>query len=229
MREPQLLLASNSPRRRQLLNLAGYSFVPFPVDIDETPFPGELPADYVLRLAHSKAATAALRHANASTLSLAKGAGLPILAADTTVADGDAILGKPSGPEEAVSMLRRLRGREHRVFTALALVPPGGEPLTAVCTTGVFMRPYGEDEIAAYVSGGDPLDKAGAYAIQHPGFHPVERLDGCYANVVGLPLCLLEQLLRQAGFAPILGLLPCPPDAAACSFCRSLAGDNHAS
>lgn len=221
MREPQLLLASNSPRRRQLLDLAGYSFAPLPVDIDETPLTGELPADYVLRLARSKAA-AALRQAQGTTL--------PILAADTTVADGDAILGKPSGPEEAAAMLAQLRGREHRVFTALALLPPGGEPLTGVCATGVFMRAYSDAEVAAYVASGDPLDKAGAYAIQHPGFHPVERLDGCYANVVGLPVCLLEQLLRQAGIAPALGLLPCcPPDAAACPFCRSLTGENHAS
>ena len=166
MREFQLLLASNSPRRRQLLDLAGYSFVPFPVDIDETPIPGELPADYVLRLARSKAA-AALRQAQDSALSLSKGtvvspstgAALPILAADTTVADGDAILGKPSGPEEAAAMLAQLRGREHRVFTALALVPPGGEPLTAVCTTGVFMREYSNEEVAAYIASGDPLDR----------------------------------------------------------------------
>lgn len=220
MHDFQLLLASNSPRRRQLLTLAGYPFIPLPVDIDETPFPGERPAEYVLRLAHSKAA---------QCRALTGRPDLPILAADTTVADGDTILGKPADADEAAAMLRQLRARPHRVYTALALVTSAGAQFADVCETVVNMRPYQEEEIAVYVASGDPLDKAGAYAIQHAGFHPVDRLDGCYANVVGLPVCLLEKLLRQAGLQPTLGLAPCPPDSAACPFCRSLAGENHAS
>lgn len=214
MQTPQLLLASNSPRRRQLLSLAGYAFTATAADIDESPLPGEPPADYVLRLAREKAA-AARRNAGDS---------LPVLAADTTVALDGEILGKPGDDAEAADMLRRLRAREHQVYTALALVTPSGEVFSDLCCTQVSMRAYTALEMDDYIAGGDPLDKAGAYAIQHPGFHPVERIAGCYANVVGLPLCQLESLLRQAGIAPRLGLPPCPPDFHACPFCRSLAG-----
>ncbi len=186
-------LASNSPRRRQLLGLTGLDFQVAPAEVDETPRPGELPRGYVLRLAEEKARAAAQTR-------------LPglVLAADTTVVeDGTAILGKPGGPEDAVAVLRRLRGKVHEVYTAIAVLRPSdGALVKDVCVTQVPMRTYSEEEIQAYVATGDPLDKAGSYAIQHAGFHPVENLQGCFANVMGLPLCLLAGLLRQLGMDP---------------------------
>ncbi len=186
-------LASNSPRRRQLLGLTGLDFQVAPAEVDETPRPGESPREYVLRLAEEKARAAAQTRVP----------GL-VLAADTTVVeDGTAILGKPGGPEDAVAVLRRLRGKVHEVYTAIAVLRPSdGALVKDVCVTQVPMRTYSEEEIQAYVATGDPLDKAGSYAIQHAGFHPVENLQGCFANVMGLPLCLLAGLLRQLGMDP---------------------------
>jgi MAF protein len=184
-----LILASNSPRRKQLLALGGWDFSVAPAEVDERPLPGEGAADYVLRLAQEKARTAA--RAGAEGL---------VLAAETTGVEEGAILGKPRDAAEALDMLRRLRGRTHRVYTALAVLRTAdGLLLTDLCATDVPMRDYTEAEMQAYVSSGDPLDKAGAYAIQHAGFHPVERLEGCYANVVGLPLCHLARTLRKLG------------------------------
>ncbi|HXZ74508.1 MAG TPA: nucleoside triphosphate pyrophosphatase, partial [Streptosporangiaceae bacterium] len=162
---PKLILASNSPRRRELLSLSGWAFSVQPAQVDESPLPGEKPGDYVLRLAQAKAREAAA----------AGRAGRLVLAADTTVAlDGD-LLGKPGDAAEAADMLRRLRGRSHQVYTGLAaLTAPDGNLVTDLCVTAVPMRNYRDEEIEAYVASGDPLDKAGAYAIQHPGFHPVE-------------------------------------------------------
>ncbi len=191
---PVLVLASNSPRRRELLALGGWTFQVRPADVDESQLPGETPGDYVLRLARSKARACA---AGARP-------GEVILAADTTVAvDGD-ILVKPKDATEAAEMLRRLRGRGHQVYTGLAVLQaPGRDPLTDCCVTDVPMRNYSEAEIEAYVASGDPLDKAGAYAIQHPGFHPVEALAGCYASVMGLPLCHLVRTLGKLGIQPM--------------------------
>ncbi len=126
-----------------------------------------------------------------------------IIAADTTVADEGNILGKPADAAEAESMLRRLRGRQHQVYTALAVLRTAdGRLWHDLGVTDVPMRLYSDEEIQSYVSSGDPLDKAGAYAIQHAGFHPVASLQGCYANVMGLPLCHLTRLLRQVGIQP---------------------------
>jgi MAF protein len=126
-----------------------------------------------------------------------------VVAADTTVVHENEILGKPDNPGEAVEILQRLRGRRHQVFTGLAVLRrDDGNLLTDICVTDVFMRDYRAAEIEAYVATGDPLDKAGAYAIQHVGFDPVERIQGCYANVVGLPLCALTRLLRQLDEEP---------------------------
>ncbi|HVN55837.1 MAG TPA: nucleoside triphosphate pyrophosphatase [Anaerolineaceae bacterium] len=193
-----LYLASNSPRRKQLLGLTGWEFQVAPADLDETPLDGEAPREYVLRLAEEKARAAAQRLVEAG-----QAPGL-VLAADTTVVeDGWRILGKPSSPAEAVEVLRRLRGRVHEVDTALVLLRQSdGALFKDLCSTLVPMREYREDEIQAYVDSGDPLDKAGSYAIQHAGFHPVEKLQGCYANVMGLPLCLLSHLLSRAGVEP---------------------------
>ena len=116
--------------------------------------------------------------------------------------DGETVLGKPAHAAEAVKMLRQLRGRTHQVYTGLAVLRTDfREALTDVCVTDVPMRRYGDLEIEAYVASADPLDKAGAYGIQHPGFHPVQDLAGCYASVMGLPLCHLLRLLRQIGAA----------------------------
>ncbi len=187
---PILWLASNSPRRRQLLGLTGWSFLTRPVDIDESPQPGEDPSVYVLRLAEAKARAVC--------------AGVPpedvILASDTTVADGTRILGKPVDAEDARRMLRDLRGREHRVYTAISAASARcGRLATDLCLTRVWMRDYSDAEIEEYIDSGDPFDKAGGYAIQHPQFRPVERLEGCYACVMGLPVCHVVRLLASFG------------------------------
>lgn len=189
--KPPLTLASNSPRRRELLALTGLAFTVRPVDVDESPRPGESPEVYVLRLAESKAEACA---------SPAR-PGEIVIAADTTVAVDGMILGKPRDAAEAGEMLRLLRGRRHRVHTGVA-VKKGGTLVADLCTTDVPMRPYSDEEIAVYVASGDPLDKAGAYAIQHEGFHPVETLQGCYASVMGLPLCHLVRTLGRVGCRP---------------------------
>jgi septum formation protein len=208
-----LVLASNSPRRRQLLALTGWTFNVRPVDIDEYPLPGEVPEAYVLRLAERKARTARQQAVPGQT----------VLAADTTVADGNTILGKPADAGEARVMLRSLRGREHTVYTAIGVCAAGreGTPeasiaqsaqlagvqqvpglLTDVCATRVWMRDYTDAEIEAYIASGDPFDKAGAYAIQNQDFHPVERIIGCYSCVVGLPVCRVVSALAQFGLTP---------------------------
>lgn len=192
------MLASNSPRRRQLLALGGWEFSVQPADVDETPLPGETPREYVLRLAESKARAVSLHSPPSDTL---------ILAADTTVADGPDLLGKPADAAEAEAMLRRLRGRTHIVFTALALLRlSDGALLSDCCATPVPMRAYTHEEMKAYIASGDPMDKAGAYAIQHPGFRPVESLSGCFANVMGLPLCHLVRALRRWQIHPAVDL-----------------------
>jgi len=192
----RLLLASNSPRRRGLLALGGWSFEIAVPDVDERRLGGEAPDAYVLRLAGTKARVAA-SEAHPEAL---------VLAADTIVVDGDELLGKPVDEEDARRMLRQLRGRVHRVYTGLAVLRAGdGRTRTDVCVTDVPMRAYSDEEIEAYVRSGDPLDKAGAYAIQHPGFHPVQGLAGCYASVMGLPLCRVARLLGAFG-------LPAPDD-----------------
>jgi MAF protein len=196
LNNPVLYLASNSPRRRQLLALSGWDFIPRPADIDETPLDGEDPAAYVLRLAELKAR---------KTASTVPAAGI-VLAADTAVVspqDGsnpEEILGKPRDTAEAAEMLHRLRGRLHRVYTAIAAMrSPDGEVLTDLCVSWVPMRSYTDEEIDAYTASGDPLDKAGAYAIQNQAFHPVEDFTGCTASVMGLPLCHTAHLLGRLG------------------------------
>jgi septum formation protein len=188
-----LVLASTSPRRRELLRLGGWMFETRPADVDESQQPGEAPRDYVLRLAESKARAGA---ASART-------GEVLLAADTAVVNGETVLGKPKKPAEAGAMLRTLRGHSHLVMTGLAVLRPAdGHLVTDLCVTDVPMRAYHDDEVEAYVASGDPLDKAGAYAIQHPAFHPVDSLGGCYASVMGLPLCHLTRSLRKIGISP---------------------------
>ena len=193
--QPMLVLASNSPRRRRLLAFGGWNFKVVPADVNEDPRAGEPPVDYVTRLAREKALAVAPEVSPDSI----------IVAADTTVVDAGErlageILGKPADEAQAAEMLRRLRGRVHQVYTAIALLRVKDQALLSDwCRTDVRMRAYSEAEIADYVASGDPLDKAGGYAIQSGMFDPVEEIQGCYANVVGLPLCLLARLLRELG------------------------------
>ena len=187
----KLILASNSPRRRQLLALTDWDFVVSAEDVDESQLENESPADYVLRLAEKKARAI---HAEADTI---------ILASDTTVVDGQDILGKPQDEAEAIAMLTRLRGRTHQVYTGVALFLKSDDHiLTDLCVTDVPMRDYSDQEITSYVATGDPLDKAGSYAIQHPDFRPVASMEGCYASVMGLPLCHVVRMMRQIGVEP---------------------------
>ena len=193
-----LLLASASPRRRELLALLGLPFKVTVADVDEDPLTDESPATLAARLSQAKACAAC-----SSTGVLANMA-LAVIACDTIVALDGGILGKPRDAAEAIAMLRRLGGRSHDVYTAVTLLEPiTGRTLTDVARTQVAMRAYSDDEIAMYVASGDPLDKAGAYAIQHAGFHPVAELQGCYANVVGLPLCHLTRGLRTWKIEPL--------------------------
>jgi len=160
------------------------------------PHPGEEPAAMVTRLSREKARAArqSVQPANRPTI---------LIAADTTVSLDGQILGKPRDAAEARSMLTRLRGRSHQVFTAITLIDlaTGGQ-ITDLATTDVPMRNYGDEEMEAYIASGDPFDKAGSYAIQHNGFNPVAGMTGCYANVVGLPLCHVTRSLRALGVEP---------------------------
>ena len=194
----QLFLASNSPRRKELLALGGWEYEIVSVQVDETPLAGEEGMEYVRRLAKNKAVAAA-NQPNVDGV---------IIAADTSVInrqlDGEyKILGKPIDRDEAVEMLQDLRGRIHQVHTAIAILSSReGTIRSDLCTTNVTMRNYSDEEIKNYVASGDPMDKAGAYAIQHGGFHPVELLDGCFANVMGLPLCHITRSASFFGVTP---------------------------
>ncbi len=192
-KDTELILASASPRRRELIALGGWKFTVQTAEIDETPLPGENPSDYVLRLAVGKAQAVAAAAPNPAV----------IVAADTTVVDQDEILGKPADEAEARTMLERLRGRTHEVHTALTVMHTGNNLIFAdQACTDVPMRAYTDEEIQTYIDSGDPFDKAGGYAIQHAGFHPAETLSGCFANVVGLPLCHLTRTLNKLGIQP---------------------------
>ncbi len=190
----KLILASVSPRRRELLRQCGIACDVMPVSADETPRPGETPEETALRLAREKVRLA---------LDRIGGQACWILAADTVVADGGQMLGKPRDSREAETFLLQLRGREHRVITGICLIrAPEGEERTDCAVTAVRMREYSPAELEEYLASGDALDKAGAYAIQNPAFRPVASIAGCYTNVVGLPLCRVYALLEGAGEQP---------------------------
>jgi len=190
MREaPSLILASSSPRRRDLLAGLGVRFAVRPVDLDETPRPGEVPRDYVRRLAEEKATAR-------------RGPGELVLAADTSVVLDGEILGKPADEAEARAMLGRLAGREHTVLTGIALAggAEAGDGVRALVEESrVRIAPMSEEEIAWYAATGEGLDKAGAYAAQGVGALFVEAIAGDYTNVVGLPLPATYRLFREAG------------------------------
>ena len=172
------MLASRSPRRAELLRAAGIEFTVRTADIDETPLPGEAAADYVVRLAREKA------------LDVPRSSDEVILGADTTVVLDSEIMGKPSDARDASRMLRALAGRRHEVLTGICLLA-GGAVLSDLARTSVWIAPLSDEEIAEYVASGEPMDKAGGYAIQGMASRFVERIDGPYSNVVGLPVALV--------------------------------------
>ena len=184
---PRVVLASSSPRRRELLTLVGITHDVAPANIDESHLPGELPAGHAERLAREKARVVAASAPDAVTIG-----------ADTiVVVDGD-ILGKPRDEDHAAEMLRRLSGRSHRVITAVA-ASWRGELASTIEEVGVTFRPLREREIAAYIATGEPMDKAGAYGIQGYGATIVERVDGDYFAVMGLAVNRLVRLLERLG------------------------------
>ncbi|MBN1935223.1 MAG: septum formation protein Maf [Anaerolineae bacterium] len=188
---PTLILASGSPRRRDFIGLLDIPFQIHIADIDESRRAGESPTDLVTRLSREKAQAVTRRFPQAT-----------IIGADTIVVLEDDILGKPVDADHAADMLRRLRDCAHHVYSGVTVCAnAGNRHLTAVSDSLVWMRPYSDAELAAYIASSDPLDKAGAYGIQHAGFHPVSRLKGCFASVMGLPLCHLVDLLEQMEFS----------------------------
>jgi septum formation protein len=209
-----LVLASASPRRSELLAQAGYTFSVHPAHIPEDPYPNEDPIAYVTRLAREKA-QAVFDHLSANPQMLgAPGpdfwtwdtsnlnvqafdpSPLIVLGADTTVTLDSHILGKPEDPADAARMLRLLSGRTHRVITGIAVVTAQDTKVAAEITEVQFLSPS-EEEIAAYVATGEPMDKAGAYAIQGRAARWIPRIEGCYFNVVGLPIALVSTLLQS--------------------------------
>ena len=189
----RLILASGSPRRRELLGLLDYPFEVVVSGADEDSHLDAGPAAYVLPTARNKAL------AVATELPPTQESRRLIIAADTTVDLDGVIMAKPATAEEAREMLIALRGRVHSVHTAMCVLDGDGREESVVHTAMITMRNYSDEEITAYIATGDPFDKAGAYAIQHPTFSPVAALSGCYLGVMGLPLCDLIPLLRRHG------------------------------
>lgn len=192
----RVILASQSPRRRELLSLVGIAHEVQPADIDETPLPGEAPVPHTERLARGKAQVIAARAPDAL-----------VIAADTIVVIDNALLGKPADIPEARAMLKRLSGRTHEVCTAMA-VAVGDAVTSEVVRVAVRFRELDDDTIARYVNTGEPMDKAGAYGIQGYGATIVEHIEGDYFAVMGLSLVTVVKLAEQMGlryqFGPLL-------------------------
>lgn len=182
----RLLLASQSPRRAELLRAAGFDFDVLPANADETVHSGESPEAYVRRVAEAKARAVVPQAGDRI-----------VLAADTTVVVDGRILAKPEDAADARRMLRLLSGRAHQVLTAVTLAQAGREPATSVEATLVEFARLGESEIAWYVASGEPMDKAGAYAVQGLASRFVTRIQGSYSNVVGLPVAQVYSLLMS--------------------------------
>ncbi|MGA2591056.1 MAG: Maf family protein [Bryobacteraceae bacterium] len=187
-----LVLASRSPRRREILQQAGIPFVVRPADVDETPRPQESPRDYVARVAAEKACA------------VAAGPGDIVLGADTTVVVDGEMLGKPRNSADAARMLEMLSGRRHDVLTGICL-KSAARVIADYAETGVWFASLSRQEIADYAASGEPMDKAGAYAIQGLAGKFIQRIEGCYFNVMGLPIALLYQHLRILETAPRVG------------------------
>ena len=203
---PPLILASASPRRREILSRLGVPFSTIVPEVDEKAFSAASPEDLARTLALRKAEEV---HNRCPTST--------VLGADTVVSLDGVALGKPAGPDDAQRMLFALRGRTHTVVTGMALVSEdGAAPLVQHESTRVAMRHYTFEEMDRYIESGEPLDKAGAYAIQDADFHPAASFDGCYWNVVGLPACQVAKTLHQAGYNIV-------PDGALTSRCTPVA------
>ncbi|MHB8806902.1 MAG: Maf family protein [Anaerolineaceae bacterium] len=187
MHQQRIILASSSPRRRELISWMNIPFEVTSADIDERYQEGEHPIDYVRRVACEKA-EAIFNNSHFAAV---------ILAADTIVIHGEHILGKPKDKDQATEMLLELRGVIHQVVTAVCLIQPDGKKMQDLCVSNVRMRNYSDQEIRKYVSSGDSLDKAGAYAIQNGSFDPVSEFKGCFASVMGFPFCHIERNLRK--------------------------------
>ena len=189
----KLILASASPRRAEILHNAGYAFSVVSSAIDETPIPGETAEAMVQRLADAKAELVAARSVGPAI----------VVAADTAVLIGTQVLGKPRTTEDARQMLQSLSGMTHSVITGVSLVRlPDVERRSFVEATQVHFATLGEEEIEEYLATGEPFDKAGGYAIQGRAGRFIPRIEGCYFNVVGLPLARLAHELRELGFQP---------------------------
>ena len=205
----RLILASSSPRRYDLLLSTGLPFEVARPDIDETPYIGEASDVYVLRLSREKAFSIASNLADRDSL---------ILSADTTVVFNDRILGKPETPDDAIATLQQLRERTHLVHTGITILDvASGDHITRLTTSHVTMRSLTDDEIVDYVASGDPMGKAGSYAIQNTAFHPVDHLNGCFTNVVGLPLCTTCDVLAAYGVT-VPHPIQCSPANLPCQF-----------
>ncbi len=190
----EVILASKSPRRQELLRNLIDHFIVIKSEIDETIVEGEAPADFVERLAKEKAVMAGEMAGTGSLIDFI------VIAADTIVLDGTEILGKPVDEIEAKRILEQLKGKTHSVLSGIAFYDPVSKKTTTrVVKSDVEMRDYSEDEIESYIASGDPFDKAGAYGIQDLSFNPVPQMADCYANVMGLPLCDLFVLLKNMG------------------------------
>lgn len=191
---PKIVLASASPRRRQLLSQLGLQFAVVASHVDEDPLPGESPSETQLRITRAKAAAIAVSLHDEPHAWV-------VVACDTTVLLDGEMLNKPADEAEAWSMLRRLRGRSHIVQSCLVVLEGGAGHTehyrTDLLCSEVQMRHYSDDEIRQYIASGDPFDKAGSYAVQHPQFRPVETISGCPLNVIGLSLCRLRAYLPQ--------------------------------
>jgi len=207
-----LVLASASPRRRELLTQAGFTFTVHPAHIPEDPLPNEDPVAYVTRLAREKAQAvfaelssissgapgpSHLGTGESTNPNLPSTTALTVLAADTIVTLDNQILGKPADPADAARMLRLLSGRTHQVITGVALISATSTQVAAETTSVTFLH-LTSDEIAAYIATGEPMDKAGAYAIQGRAARWIPRIEGDYFNVVGLPLALVSSLLDSS-------------------------------
>ena len=207
MNAPKIILASNSPRRHRFFHDLGIPFFAESADIDESPAPNESPTEMVARLALAKTLTVAGRFTSEAVKTNSHPpVDILVIGADTVVAIDEDVLGKPANAGEARTMLARLRARRHQVHTAIAIALVASGALkrqrSLVNTTTVTMRAYTDDEVAAYIATGDPMDKAGAYAIQHPQFRPVQGLSGCPAGVMGLPVADLLHLLSEFKLTP---------------------------
>lgn len=206
----RLVLASASPRRHELLARLGLEFDIRPVDIDEDPGRSKNPEIVARRLAREKSEAARLLDESS-----------PILAADTVVAFGGELLGKPTDPDDATRMLRLLRGQTHEVVSAVAAMPEGRRgPIARHPLTRVTLRKYSDEQIAASIARGDPFDKAGGYAIQDTELRPIERYEGCYCNVMGMSLWAAIDVLRKAGIRVEAAQVDFLPQCALCPLAR---------